>query len=109
MTQLHCARKSLAFWFPLHRVKEVLTYFNYIIEKVRTNYTQSVRRIQLRPVIPQTRVDELTVIKIEKFQCDSSFSRFGGDQRSLRKAFFPRFYLTPERLDYKMWRRIRHL
>ena len=52
---------------------------NYIIRKVGTNYTQCVHRIRLRPVTPQGRIDDLTVINFENFQRDPSLGHYRGE------------------------------
>ena len=51
---------------------------NYIIRKVGTNYTQCVQRIRLRPVTPQGRIDDLTVINFENFRRDPSLGHYRG-------------------------------
>ena len=63
-------------WLPLYRNEKILTNSNYIIRKVGTNYTQCVHRIRLRPVSPQGRIDDLTVISFEKFQRDPSLGHY---------------------------------
>ena len=67
MTQSDFASKWLPIWLPLYRIEKILTNSNYIIRKVCTNYTQYVQRIRLRPVTPQGRIDDLTVIILENF------------------------------------------
>ena len=66
-------------WLPLYRIEKILTNSNYIIRKVGTNYTQFVHRIRLRPVTPQGRIDDLTVINFENFQRDPSLGHYHGE------------------------------
>ena len=47
-----------------------------IICKVGTNYTQCVHRIRVRPVTPQSRVEDLSVTAFEKFHRDLSLGQF---------------------------------
>ena len=70
-TQSVFASKPLPIWFPLYRMEQILTNSFYIIREVGTRYTHCVLRIRLRPVTPQGRVDDLTVINLENFQRDS--------------------------------------
>ena len=79
MTQSDFASKSLPIWLPLYRIEKILTNSNYIIRKVGTNYTQCVHRIRLRPVTPQGRIDDLTVINFENFQRDPSLGHYRGE------------------------------
>ena len=76
MTQPDFASKSLPIWLPLHRFEKILTNSNYKIRRVGTNYTQCVDRIRLRPVIPQGRIDDLTVINFKSFQRDPSLGHY---------------------------------
>ena len=78
MTQSDFASKLLPIWLPLYRIERILTNSNYIIRKVDTNYTQFVHRIRLRPVTPQGRIDDLTVINFENFQQDPSLGHYQG-------------------------------
>ena len=66
-------------WLPLYRIEKLLTYSNYIIRKVGTNYTQCVHRNRSRPVTPQGRIDDLTVINFEIFQRDPSLGHYRGE------------------------------
>ena len=77
MTQSDFASKWLPIWRPLYRIEKFLTNCN-IIRKVGTNYTQCVHRIRLRPVTPQGRIVDLTVINFENFQRDPSLGRYCG-------------------------------
>ena len=61
------------------RIEKILTNSNYIFRKVGTNYTQCVHRIRLRPVTPQGRIDDLTVINFENFQRDPSLGHYRGE------------------------------
>ena len=70
MTQSDFASKSLPIWLPLYRIEKNLTTSNYIIRKFGTNYNQCVHRICLRPVTPQGRIADLTVINFRNFQRD---------------------------------------
>ena len=79
MTQSDFSSKSLPIWLPLYRIEKVMTNSNYIIRKVGTNYPQCVHRIRWRPVTPQGRIDDLTVIKFEKFQRDPSLGHYRGE------------------------------
>ena len=79
MTQSDFASKSLPIWLPLYRIEKILTNSNYIIRKVGTNYTQCVHRIRLRPVTPQGRIDDLTVINFASFQRDPSLGHYRGE------------------------------
>ena len=79
MTQSDFASKSLPILLPLYRIEKILTNSNYIIRKVGTNYTQCVHRIRLRPVTPQGRIDDLTVINFENFQRDPSLGHYRGE------------------------------
>ena len=79
MNQSDFASKSLPIWLPLYRVEKSLTNSNYIIRKVGTSYTQLVHRIRLRPVTPQSRVDDIPVINCENFQRDPSIGFFRGE------------------------------
>ena len=79
MTQSDFASKSLPIWLPLYRIEKTLTNSNYIIRKVGTNYTQCVHRIRLRPVTPQGRIDNLTVINFKNFQRDPSLGHHRGE------------------------------
>ena len=56
-----------------------MTNSNYIIRKVGTNYTQCVHRIRFRPVTPQGRIDDITVINFENFQRDPSLGHYRGE------------------------------
>ena len=76
MTQSDFASKSLPIWLPLYRIEKILANSNNDIRKVGTNYAQCVHRIRLRPVIPQGRVDDLTVINFDNFQRDPSLAFF---------------------------------
>ena len=78
MTQSDFLSKSLPIWLPLYRIEKILTNSNYINRKVGTNYTQCVHRIRLRPVTPQGRIDDLTVINFENFQRDPSLGHHRG-------------------------------
>ena len=78
-TQSDFASKSLPIWLPLYRVEKILTNSSNIVRKVRTNYTQCVHRIRLRPVEPQGRVDDLRVIDSQNFQRDPSLGQFRGE------------------------------
>ena len=44
-----------------------------------TNYTQCIYRIRLRPVTPQSCVDDLVVIYFKNFQHDPSLGHFRGE------------------------------
>ena len=44
-----------------------------------TNYTKCVHCIRLRPVTLKSRVDDLTVIKFQNFQCDPTLGPFRGE------------------------------
>ena len=66
-------------WLPLYRIEKILTNSIYIFRKVGTNYTQCVHRIRLRPVTPQGRIDDLTVINFENFQRDPSLGHYRGE------------------------------
>ena len=79
MTQSDFANKSLPIWLRLYRIEKILTNCNYVIRKVGTNYTQCVHRIRLRPVTPQGRIDDLTIINFENFQRDPSLSHHRGE------------------------------
>ena len=79
MTQSDFASKSLPIRLPLYRIEKILTNSNYIIRKVGTIYTQCVHRIRLRPVTPQGRIDDLTVINFENFQRDPSLGHYRGE------------------------------
>ena len=79
MTQSDFASKTLPIWLPLCRIEKFLTNSNYIIRKVGTNYTQCVHRIRLRPVTPQGRIDDLTIINFENFQRDPSLGHYRGE------------------------------
>ena len=76
MTQSDFASKSLPIWLPLYRFEKILTNSNYIIRKVGTNFLQCVHKIRLRPVTPQGRNDDLTVINFENFQRDPSLGHY---------------------------------
>ena len=78
MTQSDFESKSLPIWLPLYHLEKFLTNSNYI-RKVCTNYTQCVHRICLRPVTPQGRIDDLTVINFENFQRDPSLGHYRGE------------------------------
>ena len=78
-TQSEFASKFLPIWLPLYRVEKTLTNSNYIIRKVGTLYTQCVHRIRLRPVTPQGKINDLTVIDFTKFQRDPSLGIFRGE------------------------------
>ena len=80
MIQSDFTSKSLPIWLPLYRVEKILANSNYRIRKVRTNCTECVNRIKLRPVIPQSRVDDLPVINFENVQRGPSLSHFRGEQ-----------------------------
>ena len=79
MTQSDFASKSLPIWLPLYRIEKNLTNSNYIIREVGTNYTQCVHRIRLRPITPQSRIDDIPVIAFENFQRDPSLGQFRGE------------------------------
>ena len=79
MTQSDFASKSLPIWLPLYRIEKFLTNSNFIIRKVGTNYTQCVHRIRLRPVSPQGRIDDLTVINFENFRGETSLGHYRGE------------------------------
>ena len=79
-TQSEFASKLLPIWLLLYGFEKVLTNSNYIIRKVDTNYTQCVHRTRLRPVTPQIRVDDLTVINFEIFQRDPLMDHYRGEQ-----------------------------
>ena len=79
MTQSDFASKSLPIWLPLYRIEKILTNSNYIIRKVGTIYTQCVHRIRLRPVTPQGRIDDLTVINFKNFQREPSLGHYRGE------------------------------
>ena len=57
---------------PLYKVEKVLTYSNYIIRKINTNYTQCVHRIILKPIKPSETHEDLDVIKPINIQADPS-------------------------------------
>ena len=76
MTQSHFASQSLPIWLPLYRIEIILTHSNDIIRTVGTNYTLCIHRIRLRPVTPQGRIDDLTVINIRNFQRDPSLCHY---------------------------------
>ena len=78
-TQSDYASKSLTIWIPLYRIEKILTNSNYIIRKVGTNYIQCVHQIRLRPVRPQGRNDDVTVINFELFQRDLSLGHYCGE------------------------------
>ena len=79
MTQSDFASKSLTIWLPLYRIEKNLTNSNYKIRKVGTIYTQPVQRIRLRPVTPQGRMDNLTVINFKNFQRDPTLGNYRGE------------------------------
>ena len=81
MTQSDFASKSLPIWLPLYRIEKNLTNSNYIFRKVGTNYNQCVHRIRLRPVTPQGRIADLTVINFRKFQRDPPLGHYRGKPR----------------------------
>ena len=79
MAQSDFASKSLPIWLLLYRIEIVLTNSDYFIRNVGMNYTQSIHRICLRPVIPQGRTDDLTVTNFEKFRIEPSLGRYRGE------------------------------
>ena len=78
MTQSDFAVKSLPIWLPLYPIEKILTNINYRIRKVGTSYTQCVHRNRLRPVTPQGRIDDLTLINFKNFQRDISLGYYRG-------------------------------
>ena len=94
MTQSEFVNKLLPIWLPLYRIENIFTNFNYIIRKVGTNYTQCVHRFRLRPVTPQGRIDDLTVISFENFQRDPSLGHYRG-QPTLFDENFPTLLEPP--------------
>ena len=66
-------------WLPFYRIEKILTNSNSIIRKLGTNYTQCVHRIRLRPVTPQGRIDDLTVINFRNLQRDPSLGHYRGE------------------------------
>ena len=59
-------------WLPLYKMENVLTDSNYIIRKVKKNYTQCVHRIRLKPIKPSGTPEDLEVINSAKFEPDPS-------------------------------------
>ena len=59
-------------WLPLYKLEKVLTDSNYIIRKVKTNYTQCVHRIRLKPIKPSETPEDLEVVNPVSFQPDPS-------------------------------------
>ena len=55
---------------------KTLTNSIILIRKVGTNFTQCVHRVRLRPVNPQSRVDDLTVFGFGNLQCNPSMGHF---------------------------------
>ena len=86
MTQSDFACKSLPAWLPLCCIGKILTNSDYIIRKVGTNYTQCVHRIRLRPVAPQGRIDDLTVINFENFKEIHRWATFAVNQSCLMEV-----------------------
>ena len=76
MTQSDFASKLLPIRLPLYRFEKILTNSNYIIRKIGTTYTQFVHRIRFRPVTPQGRIGDVTVINFENFQRDPSLGHY---------------------------------
>ena len=89
LTQSDFAIIFLPIWPPLYRIEKTLTNSNDIFHEVGTNYMQYVRRTRLRPVTPQGRVDDLTVINFENFQQDASLRQFRGEPTLPMKIFPP--------------------
>ena len=66
-------------WLPLYRIEKFLDNCKYMFREAGTNYPQCVHLIRLRPVTPQCRADDLTVIDFENFQLDPSSGHFRGE------------------------------
>ena len=75
VNQSDLSHKAVQIWLPLYRVEKVLTNSNYLIRKVGTPFTQCVHRIRLRPIVPQTRIDDIDTLTT-KFVADPSLSKF---------------------------------
>ena len=93
MTQSDFASKSLPVWFPLYRNEKILTTSNNINGKAGTNYTHCVQLLRLRPVTPQVRIADLTVINFENFHRNPSLGHYRGEL-TLSDESFP-FFLEP--------------
>ena len=105
MTQSDFASQSLPIWLPPYRIQKILTNSNYIFRKFGTNYTQCVHKIRLRPVTPQGRINDLTVINflISKiFKETHSWATIVVNQRYLMKVFLLCWNLPPQWLQHKM-------
>ncbi len=59
----------------LFRVEKVLSYSNYLIRRVGTNYTQIVHRIRLRPIKPHYTVQDFDEIDDQNFIPDPTLKR----------------------------------
>ena len=75
VNQSDLTQKAVQIWPPLYKVEKDLTNFNYLIRKVGTPFTQCVHRIRLRPIVPQTRIDDIDTLTT-KFVADPSLSKF---------------------------------
>ena len=59
--------KSQSKWTGIYRVEKILTRSNYLIRKTKTNYTQIVHRVRLKPFTPQFKIEDLDDIGEQKF------------------------------------------
>ena len=69
-TQSESIGKALKTLLPFYRVEKAPTNCNYLVRKIRTNYTQCVHRIRLRPVKKPEAVQDLEIVDPSKFVPD---------------------------------------
>ena len=54
-------------WTGFYRAEKVLIGSNYLIRKRKTNYTQIVHRVRLKPFIPQFKIEDINDVVEQKF------------------------------------------
>ena len=54
-------------WTGICRVEKVLTRSNYLIRKTKTNYTQIVYSVRLRPFTLQFKIEDINYVDEQKF------------------------------------------
>ena len=54
-------------WTGIYRVEKILIRSNYLVRKTKTNYTQIVHRVRLKPFTPQFKIKDLDDIDEQNF------------------------------------------
>ena len=85
-TQKQIMDKMEPKWLALYRVEQIFSDQNYLVRRVKTNHTQNVHRIRLKPIIPREEVLDIEEVDRNKFIQDPEWA-----EQYLEPNLFDRF------------------